>query len=517
MEKLNDSGRPLALIILDGWGESPTSPVNAITVAKTPNMDGYKKHYPWTTLGSSGESVGLPVGQMGNSEVGHLNMGAGRIIYQDFLRINNAVSSGEFFENPVLSKAVYRVHGGRNRLHLMGLVSDGGVHSHQNHLYALVEMAKRSGLSPDQVVIHAYLDGRDTPPRSAEGYLRQLEERISALGIGRIGTISGRYYAMDRDNRWDRVKLAYDALTRWDGYGADDSESAIRDAYARGENDEFVKPTVIGDPAPISDGDSVIFFNFRPDRGREMSRAFTDPDFAGFDRKKFSLFFASFTRYDDTFSFPVAFDKYVPCNTFGEVVSNAGLRQLRIAETEKYAHVTFFFSGGMEEPFPGEERFLVPSPKVATYDLKPEMSAYEVAQECVGKIESGRYDVIILNFANADMVGHTGIMDAAVAACEAVDECVGMVVDAVLASGGSAIITADHGNSDMMTEVDGTPFTAHTLSPVPCILICGGFYDKEVELRSDGVLADIAPTLLDSMGIEKPAEMSGKSILKKQS
>jgi 2,3-bisphosphoglycerate-independent phosphoglycerate mutase len=503
---MEETYKMLILIILDGFGLSKSIRGNAIAHAKTPNLDHLREKYPTCTLQASGEAVGLPEGQMGNSEVGHLNIGAGRVVYQDLTRINMAISNKTFFRNPVLRKAIERVKTHDSCLHLMGLVSDGGVHSHITHLLALIELASANGV---RTVVHAFLDGRDVPPRSALEYINVVDGYKGC----RIGTVMGRYYAMDRDNRWERVEKAYRALVSGEGGSAESAADAVRNAYERGENDEFVLPTVISDAgghAPISDGDSIIFFNFRPDRAREITRAFTDAesDFSHFKRRKLAnLYFACMTEYDATIDADVAYAPEEIANTLGEVLSKQGLRQLRIAETEKYAHVTFFLNGGIETPEPGEDRCLIPSPRVATYDLLPEMSAYEVTDAVIERI--GSYDVIILNYANCDMVGHTGIFEAAVTAVEAVDACVGRVIDAVQKSAGSAIITADHGNAEEMVGEDGAPHTAHTTNPVPLILVT----DPVMTGVRDGKLADIAPTMLRMLGLPKPPEMTGKSLV----
>ena len=495
----------LILIILDGFGIAEPGRGNAIAYAKTPNLDRLRKEYPTCTLQASGEAVGLPEGQMGNSEVGHLNIGAGRIVYQDLTRINRAISDETFFGNPVLQKAIEHAKKHGSCLHLIGLLSDGGVHSHITHLRALLEMASAAGV---RTQIHAFLDGRDVPPKSALKYIGAVEDMIDGtVGRFRVGTVMGRYYAMDRDNRWDRVEKAYRALVSGEGIQSESASDAAAEAYARGETDEFVMPTVVNGHIPIADDDSVIFFNFRPDRARQITRAFVDDDFSHFKRNKLSnLCFVCMTEYDATIDAPVAFAPEEIKNTLGEVLSKMGFTQLRIAETEKYAHVTFFFNGGVETPNPGEDRYLIQSPKVATYDLKPEMSAYEVTDAVIERI--GSYDVIILNYANCDMVGHTGIVDAAVQAVETVDTCVGRVIDAVLEVGGSAIITADHGNAEKLVMEDGTPYTAHTTNPVPLILVT----DQAVGVRN-GKLADIAPTMLEILGVPKPAGMTGESVI----
>lgn len=508
-----------ALIILDGFGINPKKEGNAIYEAKTPNLDRLKTEYPYIPIHGSGLDVGLPEGQMGNSEVGHLNLGAGRIVYQDLTRVSKAIDDGSFFENKALLGAIDNAKQKGSDLHLMGLVSDGGVHSHQEHLYALIELAKAKGLS--QVYIHCFMDGRDVPPASGKSYIQELEDKLQEFQFGKIATVMGRYYAMDRDKRWERNKLAYDALVDGEGLSADSAVNAMEKSYEDGIYDEFVKPTVIkeGDRpvATVKEDDSVVFFNFRPDRARQLTSSFIDPNFNGFDRSQgyFPLHFVSMTEYDETFTnIHVAYEPERLTNTFGEYISKHGLKQLRIAETEKYAHVTFFFNGGVEYPNEGEDRVLIPSPKVATYDLKPEMSAYEVTDEVIERIESGEYDVIILNYANCDMVGHTGIMDAAIKAVETIDECVDRTIKAILKAGGTALVTADHGNADQMIDyITGEPHTAHTSNPVPFIFIDENM--KDVKLREGGRLADIAPTMLDIMGIKKPEEMTGESLLKR--
>ena len=503
--------RPLALVILDGWGINENCANNAVCLARTPYIDALFKDFPSTRIVASGMEVGLPEGQMGNSEVGHLNLGAGRIVYQDLTKITKSIQDGDFFTNPAFVQAIDKVQASGGKLHLMGLLSDGGVHSHSNHLYALLELAKRRGVR--DVCVHALLDGRDTPPRSAIDYLAELEERIARIGVGRVATICGRFYAMDRDNRWERVERAYRALLQGIGQPAADSAAAIAEAYQAGQGDEFVEPRIIGAPGTIDDGDAVIFFNFRADRAREITRALNEKNFTAFAREKTPRLvdFVCLSDYDATFDLPVAFPATGNPNILGEIVARAGLRQLRIAETEKYAHVTFFFNGGNEEPFAGEDRVLIPSPKeVATYDQKPAMSAPQVSDEVVKRIASGTYDLIILNFANPDMVGHTGILPAAIAAMETVDTCLGRVVDAVLAAGGRLLITADHGNCEQMTDAQGKPHTAHTTNPVPLILVDPDL--RGAKLRQ-GILADIAPTLLQLLNLEKPLEMTGSSLL----
>lgn len=504
--------KPVILIIMDGYGIAPKSDGNAVTTAKKPNLDRLFTENPYTTIGASGLSVGLPDGQMGNSEVGHTNMGAGRIVYQDLTRITKAIEDGEFDKNPVLLKAVESAKEKGAALHLMGLLSDGGVHSHNSHLYALLRLAKKKGL--DKVYVHGFMDGRDVPPSSGRDFVADCVKNMEEIGVGKIATVMGRYYAMDRDNRWDRVEKAYAAMVYGEGNKYDDPVKAMEDSYAQGVTDEFVVPSVCADDAQISENDSVIFFNFRPDRAREITRAFADPDFSGFDRKKgfFPLNYVCLTTYDATMpNVSVAFAPQSLKNTFGEYLSDKGLTQLRIAETEKYAHVTFFFNGGIEEPYKGEDRVLVASPKVATYDLQPEMSANEVADKCVERIESGKYDAVILNFANCDMVGHTGVFEAAVNAVETVDSCVNRVVEAIKKMGGVAIITADHGNADKMIDEDGKPFTAHTTNLVP---FCVVGHPRKLK-QQGGKLADIAPTMLEIMGIEKPDEMDGESLIEK--
>jgi 2,3-bisphosphoglycerate-independent phosphoglycerate mutase len=521
--------RPTMLIIMDGCGVSDATFGNAVSQAHTPALDALFAEHPHTLINASGLAVGLPDGQMGNSEVGHLNIGAGRTVYQSLTRITKSIKDGDFFGNSEFVAAMDRAKETGKALHLMGLIGPGGVHSHEDHLVALLEMAKQRGLS--EVYVHAWLDGRDTPPRSAQGFLLQLEASIQNAGIGRIATIAGRYYAMDRDNRWERVEEAYDAITLSAALHEQNSAAAIKSAYERDENDEFVRPTNIhplgSDPVTICSGDSVIFFNFRPDRARELTRAFTEPDFSydedesgkvtGFDRKVTpkELYFVTMTEYDASLKHVhIAFPPETIENTLGEYLSSLGLMQLRIAETEKYAHVTFFFNGGEEEPGRGEDRILIPSPKVATYDLKPEMSAHAVANSVIGQIEAAKYDVIILNFANMDMVGHTGIIEAAVKAVEAVDENVGRIVTAVKKSGGQLLITADHGNSEMMLTEDGKPITAHSTNPVPLIFVRSD--DSEWTFSAGGALSDIAPTLLSMMDIAAPQEMTGTNLLRRK-
>lgn len=510
------SKKPLLLMILDGWGYNPDPKGNAVLAARTPVLDSLLEKYPFTFLEASGESVGLPAGQMGNSEVGHLNIGAGRIVYQDLTRINRAIECGDIYDNRALLAAVKNVKEKNSNLHFMGLFSYGGVHSHINHLKGLIGFAADMGIS--KVYIHTFLDGRDVPPRQAIYDMEEFQQIYSLKGNAVIATVSGRYYAMDRDKRWDRTKLAYDALVLGKGLKSKDPVSAVREAYERGENDEFVKPTVItgkdGQPlATINDNDSVIFFNFRPDRARQLTYSFVNECFNDFERTIHPhVHYVCMTEYDEKLAVPLVFPKEYIENTLGQVLSCHGLKQLRIAETEKYAHVTFFLNGGIEQRNPGEDRLLVPSPKVATYDLKPEMSAYEVTDALVEQIMSGSYDVIIVNYANMDMVGHTGFFDAAVEAVQIVDTCVGKVVNAVMASGGSVIITADHGNAEkMMDMVSGSPHTAHTSNLVPCIYVCD---EPGLQLRK-GKLSDIAPTMLEILGIPKPLEMTGRSLLNK--
>lgn len=499
------------LMILDGYGLSDKHEHNAIYEAKTPVMDSLILKYPHTKLKASGLAVGLPEGQMGNSEVGHLNIGAGRIIYQDLTKITKAIEDGDFFKNAHLLSATNNCKKSGSSLHIFGLLSDGGVHSHNSHLYALLRLAKEQGLR--NVYVHCFLDGRDTPPTSGKMYIEQLENKINEIGIGKIGVITGRYYAMDRDTNWDRVKKAYDALTLGIGDHYGDALSAAQKSYDNGITDEFMLPSVICDDALIKDNDSVIFYNFRPDRARELTRAFCDPDFKGFDRKVWpKVKYVCFTDYDETIpNKEVAFKKEEPKNTFAEFISSIGMTQLHIAETEKYAHVTFFFNGGVEKPYKGEDRILIPSPKVATYDLKPEMSAYEVCDELCKAIRKCKYDVIIINFANSDMVGHTGVEEAAIAAVEAVDECIGKTVSAIKDTGAVLFICADHGNSEqMLDEATKEPHTAHTTNPVPFVMVNAG---PSLGLKDGGRLCDIVPTMIDLMGLKKPLEMTGVSLL----
>jgi 2,3-bisphosphoglycerate-independent phosphoglycerate mutase len=507
--------QPLLLMILDGWGLNPHRENNAVAQARTPNMDRLCREYPATELVASGMAVGLPDGQMGNSEVGHLNIGAGRIVYQDFTRISKAIEDGSFFGNPVLLDCLAATKAAGGSMHLAGLLSDGGVHSHITHLYALLELAKKQGVT--DVFVHCLLDGRDTPPKSGAEYLRQLENKLKEIGVGRIATVMGRFYAMDRDKRWDRVEKAYAAMVCGTGNRFASAQQVIDQSYLDGVNDEFVLPGVIvedGEPiGRIKDGDGCIFFNFRSDRAREITRAINDPGFIDFvrERRPQLASYVCTTVYDETFNLPVAFGPEELTNILGEVVGKAGLKQLRIAETEKYAHVTFFFNGGNEVPFPGEDRVLIPSPReVATYDKKPEMSALLVCDELLRQLDEDKYAFIVLNFANADMVGHTGILEAAVRAIETVDACVGKIVAKVIAKNGRVLITADHGNAESMVDENNAPHTAHTTNPVPLILV--DETRKDVILHS-GILADIAPTVLELLGIPQPAEMTGKKLL----
>ena len=501
--------KPTTLIIMDGYGLAEDGAVSAIHAAKTPYLDRLFQTYPTTMLEASGEDVGLPDGQMGNSEVGHVNMGAGRVVYQDLPKITAAIRDGSLFDNETLKAAMTAAKTGGGALHLFGLLSDGGVHSHINHLYALLEMAKKEGL--DKVYIHAFLDGRDVAPKSGAGYLAACQETCARLGVGKIATVTGRYYAMDRDKRWERVEEAYNALVFGTGAESADPVAAVETSYAAGVTDEFVRPIVVERDGLVKAGDSVIFFNYRPDRAREITRAFVDPDFDGFPRENgyFPVQYVCMTQYDEEMPHvTVAYPPQKLTGTFGAYIASRGLSQLRIAETEKYAHVTFFFNGGVEEPYEGEDRVLIPSPKeFATYDLCPEMSAFEVADACIDRIKSGKYDVIILNFANCDMVGHTGDFDAAVTAVETVDQCVARVVDAVTDVGGVAIVTSDHGNAEYMKEPDGSPATAHTTNKVPFAIV-----GADVQLKP-GRLSDITPTMLELMGQEKPPEMTGNSLI----
>lgn len=507
--------KPTVLMILDGYGLSDSLEGNAVKKGKTPVMDRLMREYPFVKGNASGMAVGLPDGQMGNSEVGHLNMGAGRIVYQELTKISKLIEEGDFFENEALLSACANVKENASALHLMGLLSDGGVHSHNTHLYGLLRLAKRQGI--DKVYVHCFLDGRDTPPASGKGYIEELEKEMKKIGVGKTATVMGRYYAMDRDNRWDRVEKAYRAMTSGEGEKASEAAEAVQNSYNQEITDEFVLPTVIEGADPlegrIKEKDSVIFFNFRPDRAREITRAFCDGRFEGFERgERIKTVFVCFTEYDPTIeNKKVAFAKEGISNTFGEFLSRSGLKQARIAETEKYAHVTFFFNGGVEEPNEGEERILVNSPKVATYDLKPEMSAYEVCDRLTEAIKSKKYDVIVINFANPDMVGHTGVESAAIQAVEAVDECVGKAVEAIKEADGQLFLCADHGNAEQLIDAEtGEPFTAHTTNPVPFILVNA---DPAYKLKEGGRLADIAPTLIELMEMEQPKEMTGKSLL----
>jgi len=514
--------RTFLLAILDGWGYGQPSPTNAVTVADTPNMDRWMAQYPFTTLVAHNGLVGLPEGQMGNSEVGHLNIGAGRIVYQDYTRINKSIKNDEFYSNPALCGAMDKVKKKDSSLHFFGLVSDGGVHSHIDHLKALLKMAADKKMK--RVYVHCFMDGRDTPPKSGAGYIKELARAMDEYQIGRIATINGRYWAMDRDTRWDRVEKAWDAIVAGKGLPATDPVQAVEEAYRRGETDEFIEPTVLldGDTpvGRVSDNDAIIFFNFRADRARELTRAFTEDHFTGFDvtDRPGIIDLVTFTEYENGFSLPVAFPPQGMNNILGEVISKRGLRQLRIAETEKYAHVTYFFNGGEEKPFPGETRILIDSPRdVATYDLKPEMSAYQLTDRLLEAIQVAEsadnpYDLVVLNYANGDMVGHTGIMEAAVHACEAVDKCLGKIETYIAKKGGTLLITADHGNAEVMFDsATNGPYTAHSLNPVPFILVDDRY--KNLKLRSGGALKDIAPTILSLMEIQRPEEMDGESLL----
>ncbi|MEO9275092.1 2,3-bisphosphoglycerate-independent phosphoglycerate mutase [Marinomonas sp. 5E14-1] len=500
-----------ALFILDGWGYSETSKSNAITAANTPNWDALWNDRPHSLIKTSGMAVGLPDGQMGNSEVGHMNIGAGRIVYQNFTRIGKAIEDGSFFENDALVSAVDKAVKADKAVHILGLLSAGGVHSHHEQIMAACELAVKRGAT--KIYVHGFTDGRDTPPRSAQAPIAELEAKLAELGVGKIATLTGRYFAMDRDNRWDRVQTCYDAIVLGKGqFQAASAQEAVQAAYDRDENDEFVKASVIGDAVPLEDGDSIIFANFRPDRARQLTRAFTDAGFAGFERAATPSLagFVTFTEFASDIAADVAFPPIALSNTYGEVLAKSGKKQLRIAETEKYAHVTFFFNGGEESLFEGEERELIASPDVATYDLQPEMSAPEVTDKLVEVIEAGKYDTIVCNFANGDMVGHSGVFDAAVKAVEAVDACLGRILDALKVNGGQCLITADHGNVEQMLSEDGSqPLTSHTIGPVPLVLVS----PTEGLALKEGALCDLAPTLLDMMGLEQPAEMTGVSLL----
>lgn len=501
--------KPVTLIIMDGFGHNPDDYGNAIKAANTPNLTKLFNENPCTLIGASGLDVGLPDGQMGNSEVGHTNIGAGRVVYQMLVKISKSIQDGDFFEIPALKSAMDNCKKNDSALHLMGLLSPGGVHSHMEHLFGLVEMAKKNGIS--KVYIHAFMDGRDVPPTSGVEYMQECCDKLKEIGVGKVATVSGRYYAMDRDFAWDRVEKAYAALVYGEGNKADCPVQALKDSYEAGVTDEFVIPTVIDAEGTMKANDSVIFFNFRPDRARQITRTFVDDAFDGFERRngRFPVEFVCMTSYDATMpNVKVAFPNQELTNTMGEVISKNGMTQLRIAETQKYAHVTFFYNGGEEKTFEGEDRILIQSPDVPTFDLQPEMSAYPVCDAVCEQILAGKYDMIILNFANCDMVGHTGIFDAAVKAVEAVDTCVGKVVDATLKMGGVAMITADHGNADKMYEPDGSPFTAHTTNLVPFCVV-----GKPCTLREGGRLADISPTMLDAFGIPKPVEMDGESLM----
>lgn len=507
---MKNTKKTTMLMILDGYGINKNKEGNAIANADKPNLDAIFEKYPSTSIKACGLDVGLPDGQMGNSEVGHLNIGAGRIVYQDLTMITKAIDDGSFFDNEAFLKAVEHVKTNNSTLHLLGLLSDGGVHSHINHLFALIELAKKTGV--ENLCIHCFLDGRDVPPRCAGDYIEKLQNHLDELGFGTIGVISGRYYAMDRDKRWDRVQLAYDAMTMGKGLHAPNGSIAVEEAYKRDENDEFVLPTIVDGSPCVDDGDAMIMFNFRPDRAREITRAFVDKNFDGFTREKniSNLCYICMTQYDAEMpDVTLAYPPESLDNTLGEYISSIGLDQLRIAETEKYAHVTFFFNGGVEAPNKNEDRILVPSPKVATYDLQPEMSAFEVTDKVIEAIDTDKYDMIILNFANADMVGHTGVMNAAIKAIEALDKCVPKIVDKILEKDGQILLTADHGNADVMTDADGNIVTAHSLNDVPLVHIS----KNPVELKDGGRLCDIAPTLLKLMGLDIPHEMTGKALI----
>ena len=511
--------RPVLLAIMDGWGERDETEGNGIKLAKTPNIDGWRTTRPWTLLGAAEKNVGLPIGQMGNSEVGHLNLGAGFVVMQDITLIDDSIADGSFFENDALNDAVQHVKARGSQLHVIGLLGTGGVHSHMNHEKALLELAKRHGL--DKVYIHAFTDGRDTMPKSGLGYMADLEAYMAGLGVGKVATVTGRYYAMDRDKRWERTKMAYDAMVAGEARPAESAQTAIQRSYDEGVTDEFIKPVVVlsgGAPvATVREGDSIICFNFRADRVRQITKAFVLQDFSGFARDMLrDLIYVTMTEYEKGLPVEIAFENADVEVPLAQVISSAGLRQLHVAETEKYAHVTFFFNGGREEPFPGEDRFLAPSPKeVATYDLKPEMNAYGIRDGILKALEDGSYDFILVNFANADMVGHTGVIPAVIKAVETVDECLGAIVPAVLAKGGAALITADHGNAELLIDPEtGGPHTAHTTNPVPCILVAApGVGLDGATLRGGGRLSDVAPTILDIMGIPLAAQMTGKTLI----
>ncbi len=505
--------KPIALIIMDGFGESKIVEGNAVLEANTPNIDNLMKEYPTTLINASGLDVGLPNGQMGNSEVGHTNIGAGRIVYQDLTRVTKSIEDGDFFTNEVLVKAMDNAKD--KALHVMGLLSDGGVHSHIDHLKGVIKMAKQAGVQ--NVYVHAFTDGRDVAPTSAIEFVEEMENYMTEVGVGKFASVSGRYYAMDRDKRWERVQLAYEAMVAGKGNTATSAKEAVQNSYNEGKNDEFVVPTVIvenGQPVgTIKEGDSVVFGNFRPDRAREITRAIVDTDFTGFERPNMSTYFVCLTTYDITIkNVHVSFGPQSLENTLGEYLAANGKTQLRTAETEKYAHVTFFFNGGVEEPNENEDRLLVPSPKVATYDLQPEMNAFELTEKVLKAIDEDKYDFIVLNYANPDMVGHTGVVEAAIKAVETVDTCVGKIVDAIVSKGGSALITADHGNAELMQDPETkTTITAHSTNPVPFIVV--GEELKSVSLREGGRLSDIAPTVLDMMNLEKPEQMTGDSLI----
>lgn len=504
--------KPVLLIILDGWGNGKDYPGNAVKLANTPNFDSLIVQNPNSQLDASGLEVGLPVGQMGNSEVGHLNIGAGRVVYQELPRISKAIEDGDFFEKEEFLQAIENAKKNKSKIHLMGLVSDGGVHSHIEHLYGLLELMKRQG--QEEVFVHAFLDGRDVPPTIAKEHISQLVNKMADIGVGKIASISGRYYAMDRDKRWERTSLAYDAITQGKGILSTDPLLAVENSYKEGLNDEFILPTVITEDnkpvAKVEEGDSIIFFNFRPDRARQITRALLDVDFDGFERERIeNLFYVTMTEYDKSIQGThVAYRSEAPENTLSQYISEKGLSQLKIAETEKYAHVTFFLNGGIEEAYNNEDRVLIPSPKVATYDLKPEMSAFEVKDEAIKRLNMDKYDLIVLNFANPDMVGHTGIIPAAIKAVETVDTCLGEIIQVLKSKNGRALVTADHGNSEKLLDDNGNPVTAHTTNKVPLILV--GQDDAKLK---DGKLADLAPSLLELMGLDKPAEMTGESLI----